>query len=296
MAVKILVVDDASFIRDMVKRYLRQGLNGAEIVDANNGQKALSILKSHPIDIILSDWEMPGMTGEELLQWVRADERYQDVPFIMITSRGDRNFVIKAVQAGVSDYISKPFSPEELVKKTLKQVKRIGKENELKASRPHAPGSTEQSSLSILTGGKTEAPKKIPAAPATAVSDSLSALTGGVAKATPAKKSPPPKRAAKALAQLRFSQGSTACVIRDLSLQAMTGVMQRPDTLPTLFDQAAVDIESETGESIARLNGFVYALQAEPRMDAQAIKVSIRFVDNDPDKFEFLSKYISKYF
>ncbi len=294
MAVKILVVDDASFIRDMVKRYLRQGLNGAEIMDANNGQKALSILKSHAIDIILSDWEMPGMTGEELLQWVRADERYQNTPFIMISSRGDRNFVIKAVQSGVSDYISKPFSPEELVKKTLKQIKKIGKASELKASRPNAPGSSEPSSLSVLTGGKIEAPAPAPSATKPAASDTVAALTGG-AGASPAK-SAAPKRAAKALAQLRFAQGSAACVIRDLSLQAMNGIMQRPENMPTLFDQAAVDIESESGESIARLNGFIYALQAESRMDAQAIKVSIRFVDNDPDKFEFLSKYISKYF
>lgn len=291
MAVKILVVDDASFIRDMVKRYLRQGLNGAEILDANNGQKAQSILKSHAIDIVLSDWEMPGMSGEELLRWVRSDDRYQQTPFIMITSRGDRNYVIKAVQAGVSDYISKPFSPEELVKKTLKQIKKIGKEGELKASRPNAPGSTEPSSLDLLTGGKAPVTKPAAAA-APAASDSVAALTGQA----PAPKPKAPKRAAKALAQLRFPQGKAACVIRDLSLQAMNGVMQRPEVMPGLFEQAAVDIESESGESIARLNGFIYALQAESRMDAQAIKVSIRFVDNDPDKFEFLSKYINKYF
>ncbi len=294
MALKILIADDAAFIRDMVKRNLRLGLNGVEVLDANNGQRAQSLLKSNNVDIILSDWEMPGMTGEELLKWVRSDERYSATPFIMITSRGDRNFVIQAIQAGVSDYISKPFSPDELIKKTLKQIKKIGKEGELKASRPNAPGSIEASSLDLLTGGASASTTAKPAArPPAPDAGSAALLTGNAAPAA----AESPKKAANALAQLRFATGSTACVIRGLSLQALNGVMQRPEVIPGLFDQAVVDIESDSGESIVRLNGFVYALQAgEAKLDAKAIKVSIRFVDNDPDKFEFLSKFISKHF
>lgn len=285
MGIRVLVVDDASFIRDMVKRQLREHIPGIEVVDASDGQRAVSLLKKQPFDLILSDWEMPGMSGEELLRWVRSEEAHSKVPFVMVSSRGDRSFVIKAVEAGVSDYLTKPFSADELVKKTLKQLKRAGVD--LTTRRPQ--GATQGvafASVDVLTSGRSTTVE--PAAGA--ASASASALLAGKPAAAPktvAKKG-------KGRAQLRFSHGSTTCLIKDLSLQAFSGLIQRSDKLPTVFDQAVVDIESADGESVARLNGYVHSIQAaESRVDTSVVKIIIRFVDNDPDKFEFLSRYIA---
>ncbi|MEC8427885.1 MAG: response regulator, partial [Pseudomonadota bacterium] len=127
MAIRFLVVDDATFIRDMVKKQLRERIPGAEVFDAVDGNRAVAQLKKQHVDVILSDWEMPGMSGEEFLQWVRSQEEFQATPFIMVTSRGDRDHVMKAVQAGVSDYITKPFSSDELIKKVFKQLRKMDK-------------------------------------------------------------------------------------------------------------------------------------------------------------------------
>ncbi len=104
------------------------------------------------------------------------------------------------------------------------------------------------------------------------------------------------KTAAKGRAQLRFANDLTcACIIREMSLQMMSCTLERSDRLPGLFDQAVVDIDAEAGGSLARVNGYVHSLAAvENRFDTQSIKIIIRFVDNDPSKFEVLSKYIAQ--
>ena len=122
MGIRILVVDDATFIRDMIKKQLRDKISGVEIIDAPDGARALAQMKNQSVDLILSDWEMPNMTGAELLTSVRAMPNAGNVPFIMISSRGDRNHIVKAIELGVSDYLTKPFSAEELLKKVFKQA------------------------------------------------------------------------------------------------------------------------------------------------------------------------------
>jgi CheY-like chemotaxis protein len=290
MAVRILVVDDASFIRDMVKRQLREKIPGVEIFDATDGHRAVASLKKQRVDLVLSDWEMPGMSGEELLQWIRGNETFANLPFIMVTSRGDRDHVIKAVEAGVSDYLTKPFTPEELLTKTIKQLRKAG----IDINTPQKTvGSTQGvafSSVDVLTGGAKQ-PEK-PKQPV--VQDA----GGAFAKPAAAKPKAKPKAAAKprtkGRAQLRFPNTICACVVKDISLQAMNGLIQRGENLPTVFDQAVVDIETDDGESVARVNGYVHSIQAaESRVDTNVIKIIIRFVDNDPEKFEVLSKYIA---
>jgi CheY-like chemotaxis protein len=291
MAIRILVVDDASFIRDMVKKHLRDRIPGVEVYDATDGNRALAAMKHQTMDIILSDWEMPNMSGEELLRVVRANPISAETPFVMISSRGDRNHVIKAVEAGVSDYLSKPFTPDELLRKVFKQLKLIGKEP---AQGAKGLGNTQGiafASVDVLTGGRPPE-AAISTAPLADTSSSASLLTGGARPAKPVPKKP----AAKGKAQLRFANNVICpCVVRELSLQALNGLIQRNDQLPRLFDQAAVDIElGDTGE-IARVNGYVYSVQAgEQRPETQVVKIVIRFVDNDPEKFEVLSQYIAK--
>lgn len=310
MTIRILVVDDATFIRDMVKKNLREKVPGAEVFDAADGNRAIALMKTQHVDVILSDWEMPGMTGEEFLRWVRSHEHYQATPFIMVTSRGDRNHVIKAVEAGVSDYITKPFTPDELLKKTFKQLKKIGKlPTAGLGQRKGATQGVTHASVDALTGGAGSAPRAKPVSPAAnqrisssaVAAETLGALTGqAVAPAkTPAKAGArakaKPAAKTKGRAQLRFAGGTGACVIRELSLQALNGLLQRGENLPTVFDQAVVDIETDGGDSVARVNGYVHSVQAaENKVDSNIVKIVIRFVDNDPDKFEVLSKYIAQ--
>lgn len=291
MSARILVVDDASFIRDMVKKNLRSLLPGVKLFDAADGQRAVALLKKQTVDIILSDWEMPGMSGEELLHWVRSQEHYAQTPFVMVSSRGDREFVVKAVQAGVSDYLVKPFTPEELMGKVAKQLKRLGISAD---SRPAGSGQgVAFGSIEALTG------KSSSAAPA---AGSTAALTGGSAAALTGQAAPAPKKVPKAkantrkgMAQLRLAKSQCECLIRELSLQALNGVIQRKEPLPGLFESAVLDIMDNDGQAVARVNGYVSSLQAaEPRMDTRLVKITIRFVDDDPAKFEQLSKYIAR--
>lgn len=279
MAIRFLVVDDATFIRDMVKRLLRDRIPGAEIYDANDGNRAIALLKKYRIDVILSDWEMPGMGGEELLRWVRDPESghgYSDTPFIMVTSRGDKAFVIKAIHAGVSDFIAKPFNSDELIKKTMRQLAKIGKTPKDSFRSPNSDR-IAYASVDLLTGG-TEA---------------LGGDTPAAVKATVEADNASPKKTAKTRAQLRFAHSTCQCVVTDVSLRALTGLMQRPETLPALFEQAAVDIE--IGTEVARLNAYVHSLAAgENKEDTRIIKFSVRFVDNDPEKFSALSGFIAR--
>ncbi len=282
MGVRILVADDAAFIRDMVKKQLRDKVPGLELNEAADGARAWALIKQWNPDLVLSDWEMPNMSGAELLQAIRGSEQHAKLPFIMITSRGDREHVVKAVQSGVSDYITKPFTAEELLRKVGNQLKKMGK---LAQAQAVPKSQMVFSSVDLLTGrNEPKAPAKEPPVQSPLIS---------------AKEPPPTKVSAsastKCKAQLRFPNNlQFSCVIREMNLQLMSCVIERADSYPQIFDQAVVDMELDDG-SLARVNAYVHALQAvENRPDARAIKLILRFVDNDPTKFEALSKFIAK--
>ncbi len=121
---KILVVDDFATMRKVVKNLLKQA--GFEnVVEAEDGVVALRILKSQRIDFIVSDWNMPNMTGLELLKAVRADQELASTPFLMVTAEALQNNVIAAVKAGVSNYIVKPFTAEVLNEKITKIMEKM---------------------------------------------------------------------------------------------------------------------------------------------------------------------------
>ena len=113
---KILVVDDFSTMRRIVKNILRQlGFNN--ILEADDGSTGLDILQKERIDMVISDWNMPKMTGLELLKIVRADDALRDIPFLMVTAEAQQENIIEAVKSGVNNYIVKPFTAETLGKK-----------------------------------------------------------------------------------------------------------------------------------------------------------------------------------
>jgi len=113
---RVLVVDDFSTMRKIIKNILRQlGFNN--IVEADDGSTAWEVLNKDNIDFIVSDWNMPTMSGIELLRKVRGSEEYADIPFLMVTAEAQQENIIEAVQAKVSNYIVKPFTPETLGQK-----------------------------------------------------------------------------------------------------------------------------------------------------------------------------------
>jgi two-component system chemotaxis response regulator CheY len=115
----ILVVDDFSTMRRIIKNILRQ-LGYIDILEADDGTSAMEVLRSEKGDFIISDWNMPQMTGIELLTAVRTSEEWKDMPFLMVTAEGQKENVIEAVKNRVNNYIVKPFTPETLTEKINK--------------------------------------------------------------------------------------------------------------------------------------------------------------------------------
>jgi len=116
---KILLVDDSGTMRTIQTRCLNK-LGLKDITEAEDGQRALDFYDRNTFDLILSDWNMPVMDGLTFLKAIR--ERNTDIPFIMITTEAERQRVVTAIQAGVSDYLTKPFTPDSLQEKLEKWV------------------------------------------------------------------------------------------------------------------------------------------------------------------------------
>ncbi len=113
---RVLVVDDFSTMRRIIKNILRQ-LGFTNVVEADDGTTAWEILNKDRIEFVISDWNMPQMTGIELLRKVRASEEFADMHFLMVTAEAQQENVIEAVQARVSNYIVKPFTAETMKQK-----------------------------------------------------------------------------------------------------------------------------------------------------------------------------------
>lgn len=118
---KILVVDDMSTMRKIIIKMLTQ-MGCEDITEADDGAPAWELLQKadsagEPFEFVLSDWNMPGLSGLSLVKKMRRDERFHKTPFLMITAEGDQGNVIAAVKAGVSNFIVKPFNMETLTDK-----------------------------------------------------------------------------------------------------------------------------------------------------------------------------------
>ena len=276
--VSVLVVDDASFIRDLVKNCLRNYFPGIRIEDAVNGRKAQALLNREAFDLVLCDWEMPEMSGLELLSWCREQEHLKTLPFIMVTSRGDKENVIQAIQAGVSDFVSKPFTNEQLLSKVKKAFTKAGLLDSVMASAPTRMNSAfGNDSLNALTGGKAQVVTPAPAAPAP--------------RPVPV---PAPALTSRGQGQLRLPSGTQACVIKALSLKEALLVVRRGEVLPQVLDSAVLDLEQGESAEVARLNGYLHAIVAyEPKPDSAWLQLTFRFVDQDADKMNYLSRLIA---
>ena len=121
---KILVVDDFSTMRRIVKNLLKQ-IWFENIDEAEDGQHALSRLKNDKYQFVVSDWNMPNMTGIELLKNVRSDPELKTLPFLMVTAEAEKEKVVEAIKAGVNNYIIKPFTAEILKEKMDKIFEKL---------------------------------------------------------------------------------------------------------------------------------------------------------------------------
>ncbi|MGN2247579.1 chemotaxis response regulator CheY [Frateuria sp. GZRR35] len=123
---KILVVDDFSTMRRIVRNLLVElGFTNTLIQEADDGNNAMTMLKTQPFDMVVTDWNMPNMTGIDLLRAIRAEPSLKGLPVLMVTAENNRDQIIAAAQAGVNGYIVKPFNAVTLKEKLTKIFERL---------------------------------------------------------------------------------------------------------------------------------------------------------------------------
>jgi two-component system chemotaxis response regulator CheY len=122
---KILVVDDFSTMRRIIKNLLKD-LGFTNIQEADDGSTALPMLQQGDFDFVVTDWNMPGMQGIDLLRAIRADANLKHIPVLMVTAEAKKEQIVAAAQAGVNGYVIKPFTAATLKEKLAKIFERIG--------------------------------------------------------------------------------------------------------------------------------------------------------------------------
>lgn len=118
---KVLVVDDVSFIRKVVRKSLSE-LGITEVIECSDAAEAVKKLRRHSFDLIISDWNLPTMTGYDLLEFVRNHERMKGTPFLMITAHTDKVQLAAQVTSTISDFLAKPFSAQDLEQKIARLI------------------------------------------------------------------------------------------------------------------------------------------------------------------------------
>ncbi|MCP4672491.1 MAG: response regulator [Desulfobacula sp.] len=119
LSMKVLIVDDFATMRRILKNILKQ-IGFTNITEADDGTTALEELQKAEFDLVISDWNMPKMTGIELLKKIRASNDFKDIPVLMVTAEAQKQNVIEAVKAGVSNYVVKPFTADAISEKIEK--------------------------------------------------------------------------------------------------------------------------------------------------------------------------------
>ncbi len=289
--IEVFIADDATFIRDLLKKSIRTEFPNCEISEAADGKRALSHLKrAHHVDLILCDWEMPEMSGEEVLKWVRSQEKYHETQFIMVTSRGDKEHIVKAAQAGVNGYLVKPFKSEQLFSKVKKALKACGKLQQAQSS-----GNAQLSRSGFINDS------------ASVLTSAFGGSFGGSVEADinapPKQKKKPTKPSSKipiekmCKAQIRLGSFSLDALVESITPKNVTLLVKRDDEkTPTLFEQTVIDLaQPDNPDDIARINTYIFKLEcAEQRADSRFIHVGLKIVDDDAVKAAFIETFISK--
>ncbi len=119
---KILSIDDSAQLRNIARGAVE--VLGYEFLEAEDGEAGLEVVREHgnTIDLILLDVNMPGILGFEVLQRLKADDRYKEIPVMMVTTESEREAIIGAIKAGAANYVTKPFTQEELITKMVESL------------------------------------------------------------------------------------------------------------------------------------------------------------------------------
>ena len=123
MAIKVLLIEDEAAIREMLRFALNQ--EDYDVFQSENTQQAMDLLTSENIDLILLDWMLPGISGVELCSRLKKDSKYKKIPVIMLTARAEEDDKIQGLNAGADDYLTKPFSPRELMARINAVLRRV---------------------------------------------------------------------------------------------------------------------------------------------------------------------------
>lgn len=122
MAFNVLIVDDSSSMRAIIKKIIKvSGFDVGEFLDASDGKEALKVLTDEWVDIVLTDINMPNVNGMELMAEMKKDELLRSIPIVMITTQGSEKKIQEAMDLGASGYVKKPFLPED-IKRTLSSI------------------------------------------------------------------------------------------------------------------------------------------------------------------------------
>lgn len=277
--IRFLVADDANFIRDMIKKTIRDAFPNHDTDEALDGKRAQDLIRKKEYDLIVSDWEMPNLTGADLLVWLRTESPYPKTPFIMVTSRGDRDHITAAISKGVSEYLIKPFNNDQLITKLTKILKKHGKlkESDMKKVANAIPTGLGGDSLAALTTNS-----KPVSAPANKV------------QAKPAQNKGQKKPIGKL--QLRTDTLKIECLITQMSLSAVQCIAKfSPSELPQIGQTIVMDLQQpDNEEDIARINGYVQTLSCrEKSYPPKFVAIDLIIVDEDDQKREFIERFLA---
>ena len=229
---KVLIVEDVASMRKFVRFGLEKSFPDLLVEEAATGKEAQAKLEQAEYDLILCDWELPDINGDEILIWVRNHPVLNSLPFIMVTSRNDKDSVTKAINMGVNSYIVKPFTAENLAQRIVAVIDKFDRRM---FERVEADGAVE----------------------------------------------------------MRFSDVSIKGKLIDLSMGGLFCIFGRKNTLPGIFDTISADIQPCDDLKINGLKGFVIRIQAaEAFIDAEDVKIAVKFLDLEPEKNAELSKAI----
>lgn len=148
-----LVVDDSSQVRGIVTRILKHDLGFGQVLSATNGKQAFQLFESDNVDWVFCDWEMPVMNGHDLLQALRKHPRGRNIPFVLMTGYADKDTLATAMEAGITDFVAKPFSPSILTQK----VRRIAAAIERRAAARITPQGRYPAQIVFACGASYEA-------------------------------------------------------------------------------------------------------------------------------------------
>jgi DNA-binding response OmpR family regulator len=274
---RLLVVDDAKFTRDLMVKAVKAEYRELEVDVAQDGRKAQGMLSRTRYDLVLCDWEMPEMSGIELLTWLRdqGDSKNREVAFIMVTSLGDKEYILEAAEHGVTDYITKPFNNDQLVSKVTKQFVKQGIMSRdelsklLKRRDQMMGGGGTANVLTRKQGMNKSAPVNTP------------------------KHTPPSRVRGKAM--LLFSEHKLPVYIRELTPRDTVLTLKSDQAIPDLFESVSVGLLAGQGEQQQRMStkGKVTMLQAkEKSLDADIVYVGIQFLEQDAKKQQLLTQII----